>query len=92
MLPGKDWKDFQSCFFNVQKTLFYIKIILSDWVTGTPVNFGGMTGTALAVILKLNQDNQKVIFKRSCLKVDQTPCIFILKKWIFIFKNNAGQN
>jgi hypothetical protein len=23
-------------------------------VTGTPVNFGGMTGKALAVILKLN--------------------------------------
>jgi hypothetical protein len=23
-------------------------------VTGTPVNFGGMTGRALAVILKLN--------------------------------------
>jgi hypothetical protein len=41
-------------FFNVQIFLFYIKIIFSDWVTGTPVNFSGMTGRALAVILKLN--------------------------------------
>jgi hypothetical protein len=30
-------------YFNVQKNIFYIKIIFSDWVTGTPVNFGGMT-------------------------------------------------
>jgi hypothetical protein len=35
-------------YFNVYKKIFYIKIILSDWVTGTPVNFGGMTGRALA--------------------------------------------
>jgi hypothetical protein len=41
-------------FFNVQKNIFYIKIIFSDWVTGIPVNFCGMTGRALAVILKLN--------------------------------------
>jgi hypothetical protein len=27
---------------------FYIKIILSGCVIGTPVNFGGMTGGALA--------------------------------------------
>jgi hypothetical protein len=33
---------------------FYIKIIFSGCVIGTPVNFGGMTGRALAVILKLN--------------------------------------
>jgi hypothetical protein len=33
---------------------FYIKIIFSDCVIGTPANFGGMTGRALAVILKLN--------------------------------------
>jgi hypothetical protein len=37
-----------------KKIIFYIKIIFSDWVTGTPVNFNGMTGRALAVILKLN--------------------------------------
>jgi hypothetical protein len=41
-------------FFNVENKLFYIKIIFSDWVTGTPVNFCGMTGRALAVIWKLN--------------------------------------
>jgi hypothetical protein len=29
---------------------FYIKIIFSGCVIGTPVNFGGMTGRALAVI------------------------------------------
>jgi hypothetical protein len=33
---------------------FLIKIILLSCVIGTPVNFGGMTGSALAVILKLN--------------------------------------
>jgi hypothetical protein len=43
-----------SIYFNVQKYLFYYKIIFSDWVTGTPVNFGGMTGKAQVVILKLN--------------------------------------
>jgi hypothetical protein len=41
-------------YFNVQFFLVYIKIIFSDWVTGTPVNFDGMTGRALAVILKVN--------------------------------------
>jgi hypothetical protein len=40
--------------FNVHKKYFYIKIIFSGCVIGTPVNFGGMTGRALAVILKLN--------------------------------------
>jgi hypothetical protein len=33
---------------------FTLKIIFSDSVIGTPVNFGGMTGKALAVILNLN--------------------------------------
>jgi hypothetical protein len=28
--------------------------MFSDWVTGTAVHFDGMTGRALAVILKLN--------------------------------------
>jgi hypothetical protein len=46
-------------YFNVQKNLFYIKIIFSGCVICTPVNSGGMTGRALAVILKLN-------FKKSC--------------------------
>jgi hypothetical protein len=55
-------------YFNVQKKIFYIKIIFSDWVTGTPVNFGGMTGRALAVILKLN-------FWKSC---DQKKSVFFL--------------
>jgi hypothetical protein len=41
------------------KKYFYIKIIFSGCVIGTPVNFGGMTGRALAVILKL-------IFWKSC--------------------------
>jgi hypothetical protein len=41
-------------YFNVQKNIFYIKIIFSDWVIGIPVNFGGLTGRALAVNLKLN--------------------------------------
>jgi hypothetical protein len=41
-------------YFNVQNFLFYIKIIFSDWVTGTTVNFSGMIGRALAVNLKLN--------------------------------------
>jgi hypothetical protein len=36
------------------KIYFYIKIIVSGCVIGTPVNFGGMTVRALAVILKLN--------------------------------------
>jgi hypothetical protein len=34
-------------YFNVQKKIFYIKIIFSDWVTDTSVNFSGMTGRAL---------------------------------------------
>jgi hypothetical protein len=37
----------------------------SDWDIGTPVNLGGMTGRALAVILKLiffkSCDHQKVL-------------------------------
>jgi hypothetical protein len=36
------------------KKHFYIKIIFSGCVIGKPVNFGGMTGRALAVILKIN--------------------------------------
>jgi hypothetical protein len=39
--------------FIWQKKHFYIKIIFSGWLTGTPVNFGGITGRAQAVILKL---------------------------------------
>jgi hypothetical protein len=40
-------------FFKMAKKYFYIKIIFSGCVIGTPVNVGGMTGRALAVILKL---------------------------------------
>jgi hypothetical protein len=36
----------------ITKNYFYIKIIFSGCVTGTPVNFGGITGRAQAVILK----------------------------------------
>jgi hypothetical protein len=34
-----------------KKNYFTLNLFI---VTGTPVNFGGMTGSALAVILKLN--------------------------------------
>jgi hypothetical protein len=36
-----------------KKKYFYIKIIFSGCVIGTPVNFSRMTGRALAVNLKL---------------------------------------
>jgi hypothetical protein len=36
------------------KNYFYIKIIFLGCVTGTPVNFSGMTGRAQAVVLKIN--------------------------------------
>jgi hypothetical protein len=61
------------------KKYFYIKNIFSGCVIGTPVNFGGMTGRALAVIYKIKflkiVRSQKVIFKRSCSNFDGTPCI-----------------
>jgi hypothetical protein len=37
-----------------KKMYFTLKLFSQDSVIGTPVNFGGMTGRALAVILKLN--------------------------------------
>jgi hypothetical protein len=40
--------------FIWQKKYFYIKNIFPGCVIGIAVNFGGMTGRALAVNLKLN--------------------------------------
>jgi hypothetical protein len=62
------------------KNYFYITIIFSGCVIGTPVNFGGMTGRALGVILKLIFGNRaitkKVIFKRIYWNIDGTPCTY----------------
>jgi hypothetical protein len=53
-------------FLNVQKDVFYIKTIFSDSVIGTPLNFGGMTGRALAVIRTYaEEENCEAIFRRS---------------------------
>jgi hypothetical protein len=53
ILPPLYW-NIRATITKPQGDIFYIKIIFSGCVIGTPVNFGGMAGRALAVILKLN--------------------------------------
>jgi hypothetical protein len=54
------------------------KIYFSGCVIGTPVNFGGMTGRALAIMnffLKIVRSQKSYIFKRTWSDFDGTHCI-----------------